>query len=132
MSDEDLQALWGYRLGQAREAIQDAELLLDAGRLRATANRVYYACFYAALAALLTKGLQRSKHAAVIALFDREFVASGVLPREYSRTLHRAFHERQQNDYLPFVELDAVEIKALFADAQHLVQGIVNYVAPLG
>ena len=132
MNEEHYQALIGYRLAQAKEALQDAELLLDAGRYRATANRLYYACFYAAVATLLTKRLEYAKHAAVIAFFDKEFIRSGQLPREYSRTLHRAFNERQQDDYMPFVELDADELRQLFADVRTLVQGICRYVADRG
>lgn len=125
--DENLQALVDYRLAQAQEAIEDAELLLNADRLRATANRVYYACFYGAVVALLTKGVQHSKHAAVIASFDRELIGTGELPKSYSQTLHQAFNERQQDDYMPFVQLDAGEIRGLFADARILVQGIARY-----
>ena len=129
MRKEDYQSLIGYRLEQAREAVCDAELLLDADRYRATANRLYYACFYAALAALLTKRLQYSKHSAVIAFFDKEFIRSGLLPKEYSRTLHRAFNERQQDDYMPFVEMDAGEIKILFQGVQAFVNGINEYIS---
>jgi uncharacterized protein (UPF0332 family) len=35
----------------------------------------------------------------MISLFDREFVAKGVFPRELSRQLHRAFEIRQTSDY---------------------------------
>lgn len=129
MKPENFQSLITYRVEQAREALADAKLLLDAGRHRATANRLYYTCFYAAVAVLLTRRLQYSKHAAVIAFFDREFIRSGQLPKEYSRTLHRAFNERQQDDYMPFVEMDAGEIENLFTDVQTLVSGISEYVA---
>ena len=128
MKEENFHALINYRLEQAREALEDAELLLNAGRYRAVANRLYYACFYAVVAALLTRRLQYSKHAAVIAFFDREFIRSGQLPKEYSRTLHRAFNERQQDDYMPFVEMDADEIESLFADVRILVNGISEYI----
>ncbi len=94
MKQENFQALIKYRLEQAQEALEDATLLLDAGRYRAAANRLYYACFYAVVAALLTRRLQYSKRAAVIAFFDKEFIRSSQLPKEYSRTLHRAFNER--------------------------------------
>ena len=131
MREENFQSLIDYRLEQAGEALEDAELLLDAGRYRAVANRLYYACFYAVVAVLLTRRLQYSKHAAVIAFFDREFICSGQLPKEYSRTLHRAFNERQQDDYMPFVEMDADEIKSLFGDVRTLVNGISEYIAGL-
>ena len=34
-----------------------------------------------------------------VRLFDREFVAKGVFPRELSRYLHRAFKFHQTSDY---------------------------------
>ena len=131
MREEDFRSLIDYRLEQAAEALRDAELLLDEGRYRATANRMYYACFYAVVAALLTRRLQYSKHAAVIAFFDKEFILTGLLPKEYSRTLHQAFNERQQDDYMPFVEMDVDQIKILFVDVQTLVNGISEYIAGL-
>jgi uncharacterized protein (UPF0332 family) len=126
---EDFQSLVVYRLEQAKEALEDSTFLLDAGRYRAAANRLYYACFYAAVAALLTKRLQYSKHSAVIAFFDKEFISSGQLPREYSRTLHQAFNERQQDDYMPFVEMDADDLRQLLVDVRSLVNGIAEYIA---
>ena len=106
-SDENFSALSRYRLEQAEEAaISDAELLLNEARYRATVNRLYYACFYAATAALLVYRQQYSKHSAVIAFFDKTFIKSGILPREYSRTLHEAYNERQEDEYTPLAEPD--------------------------
>jgi uncharacterized protein (UPF0332 family) len=128
MREQDIKALVEYRLEEAREALRDAELLLDAGRHRSAANRLYYAAFYAALATLLTKGLEYSKHSAVIAFFDKEFIRTGVLPKEYSRTLHQAFNERQQDDYMPFVEMDPDELRQLLGDVRSMVDGIAAYI----
>jgi len=82
MRDQDFTALIEYRLDEANEARSDAELLLDAGRHRAAANRLYYAAFYAAAAALLSRRLEYSKHSSVIAFFDKEFIRTGILPKE--------------------------------------------------
>lgn len=128
MTQSPESALIRYRIDEARDTLDDIQLLLTHGRLRAAANRIYYAAFYAALAALLTKGLQFSKHSAVITFFDKEFVKTGILPREYSKSLHKAFQERQDDDYMPFVELDEQELKELFEDVQVMVKGIQNYV----
>ena len=107
MTESDYKTLIKYRCEEAIEALEDAELLIDSKRYRSAANRLYYAAFYAVLAVLLTKKLQYSKHSAVISFFDKEFIKTGILPKEYSRALHRAFYERQQDDYMPFVEFDA-------------------------
>lgn len=76
---------------------------------------------------LLTKGLEFSKHSAVIAFFDKEFIKTGVLPREFSRTLHHAFHERQDDDYLPFVEFEPDELRGLAASARDMVDGVRDH-----
>lgn len=39
------QELIDYRLQRAREALDDARFNLDAGRLNAASNRLYYAMF---------------------------------------------------------------------------------------
>jgi uncharacterized protein (UPF0332 family) len=132
MRDRDIRALVAYRLDEAREALSDAELLLDAGRYRSAANRLYYAAFYAAVAALLTRGLEYSRHSGVIAFFDKEFIHTGILPKEYSRTLHRAFNERQQDDYMPFVEMDVEELRQLGEDVRDMVGGISAYIQGKG
>jgi uncharacterized protein (UPF0332 family) len=59
----------------------------------------------------------------VIAFFDKELIRTGVLPKEYSRTLHRAFNERQQDDYMPFVEMDPDELRQLFESVRDMVKG---------
>ncbi len=128
MRKKDSRALIDYRMDQAAEALQDAELLLEAGRHRSAANRLYYAAFYAAVAILLTRRLEYSRHSAVIASFDKEFIRTGVLPKEYSRTLHRSFNERQQDDYMPFAETDPVELALLREDVRVMVTGISAYI----
>ena len=35
-----------YRLSRAKEALEDGEILVEKERWNASANRLYYACFY--------------------------------------------------------------------------------------
>ncbi|MCL5279562.1 MAG: hypothetical protein M1376_06615 [Planctomycetes bacterium] len=44
------------------------------------------------------------------------------------RTLHRAFNERQQDDYMPFVEMDPDELKQLLESVRNMVNGISAYI----
>ncbi|PKN30746.1 MAG: hypothetical protein CVU64_02015 [Deltaproteobacteria bacterium HGW-Deltaproteobacteria-21] len=70
--------------------------------------------FYAILAFLAARKEETSKHSGAIALFDREFVKSGVFPKEFSRWRHNAFDLRQQSDYTPLACIgkdDAAEIQ---------------------
>jgi len=71
------------------------------------ASRAYYSMFYAVEAILLQKDLSFSSHAAVISAFGREFVKSGIVPKEFHRLVIDAQDLRNTGDY---GELDAVTI----------------------
>jgi len=106
MSEDQLAALLRYRMQQADETLHEAEILLNQSSYRGAINRAYYAMFYSVLALLATKKLGTSKHSGVISLFDREFVKTGLFPRELSRSLRVAFDRRQTHDYGEVGQID--------------------------
>jgi uncharacterized protein (UPF0332 family) len=106
VNDSQVVALAKYRLEQARESIREAEILFREEAWRGTINRAYYSMFYAVLSLTVVHGYSTSKHAGVIAFFDREFVKTGVFPKERSKQLHLAFERRQTQDYGEFVIVD--------------------------
>jgi len=111
-----------YRLERARETLNTAQLLRDQKADTASiVNRAYYAMFYAALAILATIGQETSKHSGVLALFDKHFIKTGILPREMGKFLHTAFDTRQTGDYE-----DKLEISQ--AMAEQIVEFAVKFV----
>jgi uncharacterized protein (UPF0332 family) len=79
--------------------LKSADLLLKDSDYESSVSRAYYAMFYAAEAALLTKGLSYSSHKGVISGFGEHFIKTGVFPKEMARELNRAFEKRQLGDY---------------------------------
>ena len=63
-----------YRMARAVETLPEARLMLQDEHLYGAANRIYYACFYAVVALLLTRNLSSSKHSGIMALFNNHFV----------------------------------------------------------
>lgn len=51
-------------------------------------NRLYYACFHAAQAALYVRGFDPQSHGRVQTLFGQELIQSGDVPREFGRFLN--------------------------------------------
>lgn len=86
-------------LKKARESAQAAQVLLAQGFWDFAASRAYYAMFYAAEAALLTKGLSFSSHSAVIGAFGKEFAKSNVLNPKFHRYLIDGQDLRNAGDY---------------------------------
>ena len=116
-----------YRLKEAEETLADAKTLQEnQGSPRTIINRAYYAMFYAVLAVFLRDEttVRSSKHAGVIALFDKEMIHSGKLPIECSRMLHRMFDARQEADYKEFVSYTDAEARKFYALAESFLEKI--------
>lgn len=99
MMNDNIRALIRYRLKQPDESLAAAKMLLEEGLLNSAVNRAYYAMFYAVLALLALQKKETSKHSSAISLFDKDYVKTGVFPKELSRWLHNAFDLRQRSDY---------------------------------
>jgi uncharacterized protein (UPF0332 family) len=69
------------------------------------------------LALLRTIGKTPRKHKGALALFDTEFIKTGLLPEELSATLHRLFDARQKNDYRRVDPVLLEEVTAFITDA---------------
>jgi uncharacterized protein (UPF0332 family) len=86
-------------IDRAVRYLKSAEILLQDEDYESCVSRTYYAMFYAAQAALLTKNLSFSSHKGVISAFGEHFVKTGIFNREIGRELNRAFEKRQIGDY---------------------------------
>ena len=83
----------------ADEALDDAEFLLQDDRLKAAANRAYYAMFYAVRTALASAGVERPRtHRGAINLFSRYWVRAGKVDSVFAGDLQDAFDLRQKSD----------------------------------
>ena len=91
-----------YRMTGAKEKLDSAKLLLDNGNCKDSIGRSYYAMFSAVRAILALDGVDYSKHAGVIAYFQKEYVKTGKFVKLYSKYLSQAFQIRNQADYEDF------------------------------
>lgn len=57
LDKESRNALVQYRLQRADETMEEAMLMCNAAHYNAAMNRLYYACYYAIVAALLYKNV---------------------------------------------------------------------------
>ena len=113
-----------YRLSRAREALEEAEVLFKAGHVNGYVNRLYYACYYAVSALLLTRHLSTSKHAQVRALLHREFVKPGTVPVEIGQHFDRLFASRQKGDYTDLTRFEADDVAGWLDETRAFVDHI--------
>ena len=97
--DPELAAQLLSVMTKARGTLAAAKDLLAHGYYNDAASRAYYAAFHALQAALLTRGLAASKHAAVLATFNKEFIRTQAVPDIPFRVLKRLLKDREEGDY---------------------------------
>lgn len=127
----DKQTLFAYRLKQAEETLSDAERMLEENLSpRSIINRAYYSMFYSILSLFLFVeiNVKTSKHAGVISIFDKEFIHTGKIDKQYSQLLHKAFDARQESDYKEFVEQTADDANEYVNMAQKFLVCIKDFI----
>jgi uncharacterized protein (UPF0332 family) len=123
------EALVRYRLEQADESLESAQLLSDNGKCRPSVSRSYYAMFYSVLALLIKKGLRISKHTGAISAFNREFVKKGIFDKELSSWLQQAFDLRQRADYRELFMVSPERAEKVLKQARTFVNEVKNEIA---
>ncbi len=106
---------------QARESIDAAKLLTQAGHHGFAAARAYYSMFYVAEAFLAGKGLSFSKHSGVIAAFAEHFTRTKIVPEEFHRHLIRGMEIRHVGDYDYPGSVSAEEARIQIARAEQFL-----------
>lgn len=95
-----------YWWSKAEESLASAEREFRAEAFEFAINRLYYAVFYAASAALLDHGLSFAKHSGVRAAFHREFVKTGLMNIEWGKFYDQLFEDRQEGDNLAMISFE--------------------------
>jgi len=114
-------------LNEAKESLDAAKSLFDAGFYDFSVGRSYYAMFYTAEAVLLTKNLFFSKHSAVIAAFGKEFVKPAILPKKLREYMVSAFDIRQLADYGASGSISEERAQSLIEETKEFIRTIEGY-----
>lgn len=121
-----------YRLSSAKEKLTSAKLLLEAGLYKDSVGRSYYAIFSAIRAVLAIRQVDFSKHAGVIAYFQKEFIKTGIFDKKYSKYLQQAFQIRNSCDYDDFFIVLKQDAKEQYEKAAEMLIVIEEYIRQSG
>ena len=112
---------------KARRYLRSAELLIQDGDYDSAVSRAYYAMFYVAEAALITKGMTFTSHKAVISAFGQYFVKTGIFDKRMGRDLNIIFGERQLGDYESNFSISKDNARRTFESARVFVDQITAW-----
>lgn len=125
--ESGLDNLMIYRLDSAKEKLESAKILLDAGQYRDSIGRSYYAIFTAVRAVLANDRVDFSKHSGVIAYFQKEYIKSGKFDVKFSRYLQTAFQIRNSCDYDDFFIASKQDAQEQYSRAVAFYEEISSY-----
>ncbi len=126
LTEENIQALVSYRFQRAQETIAEVPFLTEQGYYNTAINRLYYACYYAAVALLIKHDINPSTHAGVKQMIGMHFVAKGLLSRELGRCFSLLFERRHSSDYDDFAYSSETEVDELYPKAKAFIEAVGN------
>lgn len=127
MLPDNRKELMLYRLQTAKERLYASRLLLHEKSYKDSINRSYYAMFTSVRALLAMEGLDFSKHAGVIAHFQKEYIKTGKFDKKYSKYLSQAFQIRNNVDYADFFLVSEQDEQLQYEHATEFLDIIAKY-----
>lgn len=118
--------LIAYRLQRAKETLVEADYNAKGEYYNAAVNRLYYACYYAVSALMLTNNLDSSSHKGIKTMLGLHFIKSGIIDVKYGRIYQQLFENRQSSDYEDFVYCDAELFNTLRPEADEFVEKMIQ------
>lgn len=116
-----------YRIDIAKEKLKSAKILLDAGQYKDSIGRSYYALFSAVRAVLAKDQVDFSKHAGVIAYFQKNYIKTERFERKYSKYLTSAFQIRNSCDYDDFYIVSKANAEEQYRKVDEMMRVIIDY-----
>ena len=120
--------LMKYRLESAEDKLLSAKLLLEAGQYKDSIGRSYYSIFTVIRAVLASRQVDFSKHASVIAYFQKEYIKTEIFDKKYSKYLQQAFQIRNSCDYDDFYIVSKQDAQEQYDRATELLAVVGEYI----
>lgn len=99
MSAKMSKELAKHRLEQAKESLEDAHILYDLKRYKSANNRAYYSIFYSIKSVLALEPIDFKRHKDVTAYFNKNYVHTGIFPKDIGHRIVEASKTREDSDY---------------------------------
>ncbi len=119
--------LANYRYEMAIEKLEAAKILKDNGFFRDSISRSYYAIFTGARSLLALEKKDSAKHSGVISLFNRYYIKTQLINKNYSKILAKAKIYRERGDYGDFSIVNEQEVIEQIENAEIFLNEIKKY-----
>ena len=124
MNSGDNRIQIAIKLRRAKSTLHEINHHIQFKYYNTALSRLYYSCFYAVQALLLSIDISPKSHKGVRTNFSRYFIKENIFPKEFDSFFNRMFDERQFADYMDIDEIDEETIHILLEKAHYFIQHI--------
>ena len=117
-----------YRLEKSKQDFESAEILFEKSKYTQSLNRSYYTIFHAMRALLALDRFNSRKHSGVVSYFIKNYIATGIFKKEYSKIILRAEKFRSRSDYLDFYKVSSKDAERQLKDAKVFLKILEKYI----
>jgi len=130
LNETDRKELVKFRLEKAKETFAEIPVQIENKFYRTAANRLYYACYYAATALLINDGYETHTHSGVKTLLGLHYISENKIEKSLGKMYRQLFNLRQTGDYEDWIRIDDEDIKPFIepsgkfiAEIEHIING---------
>ncbi len=95
-----------YRFRRSQESFEEALIMIQNNKWNTAVSRLYYSCYYAAIALLLKHNFETRSHSGVRNKFSDTFVKTGIIDVKFGKLLSHLADYRQKGDYGDLYDYD--------------------------
>ncbi|MCL1820421.1 MAG: HEPN domain-containing protein [Oscillospiraceae bacterium] len=128
MLDREIRALVEFRLEQARDCLQSAEVSAEAELYKDAANRSYYCIFHCIRAILALDKIDSKKHSGIISAFRQRYIKTGKFNSVFSDIIGDAFEVRNSSDYEDFYIISRMDVNHQIENAKIFIKAVGEYI----
>ncbi len=118
-----------YRLDRAKDDLQSARILIENNKIPQSINRSYYAIFHATRALCALDKFDSKKHSGIISHFNKNYIKTGIIDKEYSKILMAAQDYRNDSDYDDYFSVTEKEALEQIENAEKFINRIEKYIS---
>lgn len=124
LTDNERTDIVRYRIDNAQKTMAEVETHIQNQFYNTAANRMYYACYYAASALLIAHKVKTKSHDGVKQMFSLHFIKTGILPMHLSGTYSILFKQRLSGDYDDMFDNTLESVSELYPKAQEFIAAV--------
>ncbi len=110
------------KLEKAHLLLSEVDVLMDNRFYITAVSRLYYSCYHATKALLLTRDIMSKTHSGTAILLHRHFVKEGLFDADKAAFFSRLMNERNEDDYNDIVAISEDEVREFIEPAKLYVR----------